>query len=57
MDRDNLPNAREVDSQVVVHQDIPESGDGAPIDLGMKSFKVIGIPLESASAREKPARL
>lgn len=39
MDRDHLPNAREVYSQqVIVDQNVPDSRNGAPVNLGMKGF-------------------
>jgi hypothetical protein len=45
MDRDNLPDAFEVDSQVVVHQHILEAGDGPLVDFGVGSLQIFADPL------------
>jgi hypothetical protein len=45
MDRHNLPNTFEVYSQVIVDQNVPESGNGAPVHLWMKDLQTIGDPL------------
>ena len=45
MDRDNLPNALEVYSQVIMDQNVSESSNGPPVNLGMKSFQAIADSL------------
>ena len=32
---DNRPYCLQVDGEVIMHQDVPEAGDGPPIHLGM----------------------
>jgi hypothetical protein len=41
MDRDNLPDAFKIYSQIIMDQDIPESGYGAPVDLRMPNLEII----------------
>jgi hypothetical protein len=41
MDRDNLPNAFKIYSQIIVDEDVPESGYGAPVDLGMPNLEIV----------------
>jgi hypothetical protein len=41
MDRDNLPDAFKVYSQIIVDENIPESGYGAPVDLRMPNLEII----------------
>jgi hypothetical protein len=38
MDRDNLPNALEVDSQVIMDQNVSEARNCPPVNLGMKGL-------------------
>src|ERR1035437_3786415 len=45
MDRHNLPNTFEVYSQVIVDQNVAESGNGPPVHLWMKDLQTIGDPL------------
>jgi|GEM_PF-3733135 hypothetical protein len=41
MDRDNLPDAFKIYSQIIMDQDVPESGYGAPVDLRMPNLETI----------------
>ena len=41
MDRDNLPDAFKVDSQIIMDENVPESSDGAPVDLWMSNLEII----------------
>ena len=45
MDRDNLPNAHEVYSQVIVDQNVPEARNSPPVNLGMKGLQMVADPL------------
>jgi hypothetical protein len=45
MDRNNLPNAFEVYSQVIMDQHVSESRNGPPVNLGMKGLQLIADPL------------
>jgi hypothetical protein len=41
MDRDNLPDAFKVDSQIIMDEEVPESGYGAPVDLRMPNPQIV----------------
>jgi len=41
MDRDNLPYAFKVNSKIIMDEDVPESGYGAPVDLRMPNFEIV----------------
>ena len=41
MDGDNLPDAFKVDSQIIMDEDVPESGYGAPVDFRMSNPDII----------------
>jgi len=43
--RNDLPNAFDVHSKVIVDQNVPESRNGAPVNLGMEGFQTIADPL------------
>ena len=43
--RNNLPDTVQIDSEVIVDQDISESRYGPPIDLGMKLFDLLADAL------------
>jgi hypothetical protein len=45
MDRHNLPNAFEVDAQIVMNQNVPEARNGTPVNLGMVRLKMLADPL------------
>src|ERR1022692_3196979 len=45
MDRNNLPNTFEVYSQVIMDQNVSESRNGPPVNLGMKRSQAIADPL------------
>jgi hypothetical protein len=45
MHRNDLPNACDVHSEVIVDQDVSESGNRAPVNLGMEGFQTIADPL------------
>jgi hypothetical protein len=38
MDRDNLPDAHEVDSQIVMDQNVSEARNCPPVHLGVKGL-------------------
>ena len=38
MDRDNLPNAFKVYSQVIMDKNVPETGNCPPVNLGMEGL-------------------
>jgi hypothetical protein len=41
MDRDSLPDTFKVYSQIIMNEDIPEPGYGAPVDLRMPNLETI----------------
>src|SRR5450759_4689296 len=45
MDRNNLPNAHEVYSQVIMDQNVSETRNCPPVNLGMKGLQMIADPL------------
>lgn len=45
MERDNFPNTVEIYSQIVMYQNVSESRNRPPVDLGMKGLQMIADAL------------
>jgi hypothetical protein len=44
MDRHNLPNPFEVDTEIVMNQNVPVSRNRSPVNLGMKRLQMFADP-------------